>query len=102
MAFVLTKELLEPMRPLAAGLQGRSIEVYFAYKKVIEIANFYHQLRSNVEAEHKKVYEKAKKLADDVNSNESIPHIVYGKCIIQTHSILLQLTQDLHLLITLI
>ena len=84
-AFVLTKELLEPMRPLAAGLQGRSIEVYFAYKKVSEITNFYHQLRSNVEAEHKKVYEKAKKLADNVNSNESIPRLAYGKCIIQTH-----------------
>ncbi len=70
-AFILSKELLTPMK-LAESLQGRLNEVYFAFKKVDEITSFYHQLRSNVETEHRRAYAKAKRLAEDVDNEESV------------------------------
>ncbi len=77
--FILSKELLKPMKPLAESLHGRLNEVYFAFKKVDEITSFYHQLRSNVETEHRRAYAKAKQLAEDVDSEESVPWIVHGR-----------------------
>lgn len=74
-AFILSKELLKPMKPLAESLQGRLNEVYFAFKKVDEITSYYHQLRSNVETEHRRAYAKAKQLAEDINSEESVPQL---------------------------
>ena len=42
-----------------------------------QITKFYHQLRRDAEAEHRKVYEKAKQLAECVNSEECTPCIVH-------------------------
>lgn len=36
-AFILSKELLEPIKPIAESLQGRLQEAYFGFKKVDEI-----------------------------------------------------------------
>jgi len=40
-AFLLSKELLEPIRPIAECLQGRLQEVYFAFQKIDEVTNNY-------------------------------------------------------------
>ena len=78
-AFTLSKEILEPMRPIAESLQGRLQEVYFGFKKDDEVTKFYHHLRENVDAEHSRVYAKAKKLAADVGSKEEMPRVVSGR-----------------------
>lgn len=62
-AFILTKEILEPLRPISESLQGRLPEVF---QKVNEVMQFYRQLRRNVEREHSRMYTGVKKLADDV------------------------------------
>ncbi len=54
--FILSKELLKPMKPLAESLQVRLNEVYFAFKKVDEMTSFYHQPRTNVDTEHRSAY----------------------------------------------
>ena len=48
-AFTLTKEILEPLRPISESLQGRLQEVYFGFTKLDEVIRFYRQLRHNVE-----------------------------------------------------
>ena len=47
-AFILSKELLEPIRPITESLQGRLQEVYFGFKKVDEVTKFYHELRKRL------------------------------------------------------
>ena len=78
-AFILSKELLEPIRPIAESLQGRLQEVYFGFKKVDEVTKFYHELRKKVETEHSRIYTNAKKLATDVGSKEEMPRVIHGR-----------------------
>ncbi len=77
--FMLSKQLLEPIRPIAECLQGRLQEVYFGFKKVDEITQCYKQIRENLDAEHNRMYCKAKKLATDIGSEEAMPRIIRGR-----------------------
>ena len=36
-SFVCAKQLLEPMRPVVTSLQGKLAEVYFGFKKIVEV-----------------------------------------------------------------
>ena len=63
MAFMITKELLEPIKPIAECLQGRLQEVYLGFKKVDEVNKYYQMVRINVDSEHDRIYSQAKKLA---------------------------------------
>ena len=51
-AFMVSKQLLEPTRPIAECLQGRLQEVYFGFKKVDEVTQCYKCIRENLDAEH--------------------------------------------------
>ena len=44
-AFLIAKELLEPINSIAQCLQGRLQEVYFGFKKVDEVKNNYKKIR---------------------------------------------------------
>ena len=77
--FLLSKELLEPIRPIAECLQGRLQEVYFGFKKIIEVTQHYKQIRDSVDAEHDRIYAKALNLADKIGSEESMPRIIRGR-----------------------
>jgi hypothetical protein len=46
--FVRAKEMLEPMRPLVSSLQGRLVEVYFGFKKIEDVINFYNDIRNEI------------------------------------------------------
>ena len=74
--FLIAKELLEPIRPIAECLQGRLQEVYFGFKKVDEVKEAYKRMREDVSTQHNSVYSKALKLADDIGSNEDMPCIL--------------------------
>ena len=78
-AFLIAKELLEPIRPIAECLQGRLQEVYFGFKKVDEVKTAYKMMRENVVTQHDKIYSKALKLADDIGSKEDMPRIIRGR-----------------------
>ena len=77
--FLIAKELLEPIRPIAECLQGRLQEVYFGFKKVDEVKEAYKRMREHVSTQHNSVYSKALKLADDIGSNEDMPRILKGR-----------------------
>ena len=78
-AFLLSKELLEPIKPIAECLQGRLQEIYFGFKKVDEVKEHYKQLRENVNAEHNRIYHKALNLCRDISSSESMPRVIRGR-----------------------
>lgn len=78
-AFMVSKQLLEPIRPIAECLQGRLQEVYFGFKKVDEVTQCYKCIRENLDAEHIRIYSKAKKLAADVHCEEAMPRIIRGR-----------------------
>lgn len=77
--FMLTKQLLEPIHPIAECLQGRLQELYFGFKKIDEVVQCYKQIRENIDAEYNRIYTKAKKLAADFGSDEAVPHILKGR-----------------------
>lgn len=60
-AFVIAKELLEPIKPIAEYLQGRLQEVYFGFKKVDEVKSNYKTMRENVDHTHDEIYSRVKK-----------------------------------------
>ena len=78
-AFMITKELLEPIKPIAECLQGRLQEVYLGFKKVDEVNKYYQMVRINVDSEHDRIYSQAKKLASDVDSEEKMPRVHGGR-----------------------
>lgn len=55
--FMLAKQLLEPIHPIAECLQGKLQELYFGFKKLTKL------IQENIDAEHNRIYTKAKKLA---------------------------------------
>ena len=73
---MLVKQLLEPIRPIAECLQARLQELYFDFKKVDEVVQFYKRIRNDVDVEHNRIYAKAKKLAADIASDEAMPRII--------------------------
>ena len=73
------KQLLEPIRPIAECLQARLQELYFGFKKVDEVVQFYKRIRNDVDVEHNRIYAKAKKLAADIGSDEAMPRIMKRK-----------------------
>ena len=77
--FMLVKQLLEPIRPIAECLQARLQELYFGFKKVDEVVQFYKRIRNDVDVEHNRIYAKAKKLAADIGSDEAMPRIIKGR-----------------------
>ena len=77
--FMLVKQLLEPLRPIAECLQARLQELYFGFKKVDEVVQFYKRIRNDVDVEHNRIYAKAKKLAADIGSDEAMPRIIKGR-----------------------
>ncbi|XP_062501846.1 uncharacterized protein LOC134178950 [Corticium candelabrum] len=77
--FMLVRQRLEPIRPIAECLQARLQELYFGFKKVDEVVQFYKRIRNDVDVEHNRIYAKAKKLAADIVSDEAMPHIIKGK-----------------------
>ena len=77
--FMLVKQLLENIRPIAECLQARLQELYFGFKKVDEVVQFYKRIRNDVDVEHNRIYAKAKKLAADIGSDEAMPRIIKGR-----------------------
>ena len=77
--FMLAKELLEPIRPIAEYLQGRLQEVYFDFQKVSEVQQHYQALREDVDKEHGRIYQKALLLADKIGGEERMPRIIPGR-----------------------
>ena len=78
-AFNLSKQLLEPIRPIAQCLQGKLQEVYFGFKKIGEVKQLYMDMRNNVDKQNTKMYEKALKLASDIGCEENMPRIIRGR-----------------------
>ena len=74
-----SKELLEPIRPLAKCLQGRLQEVYFGFKKIREITQHYQTIREEVDIEHDRIHRKALDLSKQVDSEEQMPRIIRGR-----------------------
>ena len=70
---------MEPIKPIAECLQGRLQEVYFGFKKIDEVKEYYKQLRENPNAEHDQIYQKALNLSTHIGSNESMPRIIRGR-----------------------
>ena len=77
--FMLVKQLLEPIRPIAECLQARLQELYLGFKKVDEVVQSYKCIRKDVDVEHNRIYAKAKKLAADIGSGEAMPRIIRGR-----------------------
>ena len=77
--FMLAKELLEPIRPIAECLQGRLQEVYFGIQKVSEVKQHYQALREDVDKEHDRIYQKALLLTDKTGGEERMPRIIPGR-----------------------
>jgi len=77
--FMLSKELLEPIRPIAECLQGRLQEVYFGFKKISEVTKHYQHLQEKVNDEHDRIYRKALDLSKQVDSDEQMPRIIRGR-----------------------
>ena len=77
--FMLSKELLEPFRPIAECLQSRLQEVYFGFKKVGEVTQYYRQLRESVDLEHGHIYLKAIELSETIATAEGMPRIIRGR-----------------------
>ena len=74
--FLISKELLEPIRPVAECLQGRLQEVYFGFKKLDDVKRCYKRIREDICTQHNRIYCKTLKLADDIGSKEGMPRIV--------------------------
>ena len=72
-AFVLSKQLLDPILPIAQCLQGELQEVYFGLKKIKEVNQLYLETGDKVE-----YTENVKKLADDIGYEEKMPRIIQG------------------------
>ena len=77
--FILAKELLEPIRPIAECLQGRLQEVYFGFQKVSEVKQHYQALREDVDKEHDRIHQKALLLTDKIGGEERMPCIIPGR-----------------------
>lgn len=75
---MLSKELLEPIHPVAECLQGRLQEVYFGFKKISEIPKHCQTLREKVDDEHNCIYRKTLDLSKEVDSEEQMPRIIRG------------------------
>ena len=73
--FVVAKNLLEPMRPLVASLQGRLVEVYFGFQKVAEVKRSYADIRNNIDDRFDQIYREALRLAEQVGSIEQRPRL---------------------------
>ena len=71
--FFLAKELLEPICPIAECLQGRLQEVYFGFRKIIEVTQHYTKIRENVDVEHNRIYHKAVILSQQIGIEERMP-----------------------------
>ena len=69
--FILSKELLEPIRPVAECLQGRLQEVYFGFKKISEVTQHYQKIRE-VDVQHDHIYRKALDLSKQVDRSECL------------------------------
>ena len=77
--FMLAKELLQPIRPIAECLQGRLQEVYFGFQKVSEVKQHYQALREDVDKEHDRIYQKALLLTDKIGGEERMLSIIPGR-----------------------
>ena len=78
-AFFLSKELLEPIKPIAECLQGRLQEVYFGFNKIDEVKEHYKKLHEKANAEHDQIYRKALNLSTHIGCNESMPRVIRGR-----------------------
>lgn len=77
--FLLSKELLEPIKPIAECLQGRLKEVYLGFQKIDDVKEHYKQLHEKADAEHDQIYCKALNLSTHIGSNESMPRVIRGR-----------------------
>ena len=79
MVFLISKELLEPIRPIAECLQGRLQEVYFGFTKIDEVKQHYKNIREKVDIEHSRIYRKGVDLAISIGSQEAMPRVFGGR-----------------------
>ena len=77
--FLISKELLEPIRPIAECLQGRLQEVYFGFTKIDEVKQHYRDIREKVDIEHSRIYKKGIDLAITIGSQEAMPRVFGGR-----------------------
>ena len=74
--FMLAKELLEPIRPIAECLQRRLQEVYFGFQKVSEVKHHYQALREDADKEHDRIMFK---------KTQTMMIMTISLCLKQTH-----------------
>ena len=48
-SYVVSKELLEPMRPVVSSLQGRLVEFYFGFSKIDQVIDMYAEIRKEID-----------------------------------------------------
>ncbi len=70
-----TQSVLAYTRALSVKLQGRYSDIVRAYREVDNVKSTVRDLRSNVDTFHARVYDEAKKLAEVVHVDESIPRL---------------------------
>ena len=73
--FIIAKEVLEPIRPIAESLQGRLQEVYFGFGKIDAVKSTYIRIRDTMDFEHDRIYSKACKLAEEFGTEEHMPRV---------------------------
>ena len=74
-SFVVSKELLEPMRSLVSSLQGRLVEVYFGFLKIDQVINKYAEIRKEIDTWYHRMYNKVLALVNVVGSAETFPKV---------------------------
>ena len=73
--FIIAKEVLEPIRPIAESLQGRLQEVYFGFGRIDAVKSTYIRIRDTMDFEHDRIYSKACKLAEEIGTEEHMPRV---------------------------
>ena len=68
-------DMLEPMGPLVSALQDRLVEVYFGFKKVVEVMNSYTDIRSGIDTWFERLYKKVLRLSELAGSAEERPRV---------------------------
>ena len=71
--FLITKNVLDEVKSLAAKLQKRDQDVYEAYKMVDTVIDRVKAIRSTIDTTHSSWYDEILQLAEKIGATESIP-----------------------------
>ena len=64
-AFIISKEVLEPILSIAESSQDRLQEVHFSFRGIDAVKSTYINIHNTMDLEHDHIYSKACKLAEE-------------------------------------